>query len=105
MSSSSTQALAGADGAYRLVDPLGPLGAAEFRIDIALPHHALGGHAGIELKGAPAHRHLGLRAGAERPGEPALADKAPGADRIREDVEMHANAMVMEAGGTRGAKR
>jgi hypothetical protein len=73
-------------GADPGIDPLGTLRAAELVLQVLLPVHALGRHVGVELEDAPVHVEgvdPGLGDGLVQPG---LADIAPGADRVGDDV-------------------
>ncbi len=45
----------------------------------------------VELKGAPANDQVRLRPIGQRTDQPALSDVAPGADRIGEDLQQHAD--------------
>jgi hypothetical protein len=61
--------------------------AAEFGGEMTLPVRAFRWNVGIELKGPPADRERVLFRRLQRPVETRLADIAPGAARIRDDVE------------------
>jgi hypothetical protein len=52
--------------------------------------HALRRHVGVELEGQPLDRDLARKPGlGEGALKPALADKAPGADHVGEDGDVH----------------
>ena len=73
-----------------VVELTGALGVAELARQIGCAFHAVVGHVGVEHEGAPVNlgplRLVDVFQGTL---QPALADVAPGADRIGEDVEDH----------------
>src|SRR5262249_35845826 len=72
----------------RLVDLARPVAAAELRAPIVAARTAPGRHVGVEREGPPGHRHVGAAAQRQRALEAALADVAPRADRVRDDVDI-----------------
>ena len=72
-----------------VVDRVGVAGAAELELEILAPVHAAGRHVRVELEGAPVDRQVRLRPLGEGALQPALADEAPGADRVGEDIDVH----------------
>ena len=72
-----------------VVDRLGVAGAAELELEILAPVHAAGRHVRVELEGAPVDRQVRLRPLGKGALQPALADEAPGTDRVGEDVDVH----------------
>src|SRR5689334_7171354 len=72
----------------RLVDLARPVAAAELGAHVIVPRHALGRHVGIELERPPRDGDIVAPAEIERALEAALADVAPGTDRVGDDVDV-----------------
>ncbi len=89
--------LAGVDD--RLVDALRVGAAAEFGGEIIGARHAAGGHVGVELEGPPGDVGGKARALRQRGFEPALADEAPGANDVGDDVDVHRNYSTVDPAG------
>jgi hypothetical protein len=90
--------------AHAIVDLRGARGPPELALEIVPAVDALGGQVGIELVGVPAHgrqRLAGLGERRERGIEMALADVAPGADDVRDDVDDRQGRLGFH-GGFRG---
>jgi len=95
------EADAPAGGAHALDD--GRHRVAELASVVLFTRHALGRQVGIELVDAPAHlgRRLVGPGGTplrQRGIELALADETPGADDVRDDVDLEHGAIVDQAG-------
>jgi hypothetical protein len=72
----------------RGVSLLGTSGTAKLVLEILLPVLAFLGQRGIELIGPPAHLHIHFVANLrKRVFKPTLADIAPGAHHVRDDID------------------
>ena len=65
------------------------IAAAKLGREMRLPVLAFRRHAGIELERSPGDIGLDVRPGGEGPFQPALADIAPRADGVGNDVDFH----------------
>ncbi len=81
--------LASARRGDRRIDAAGMGRIAELGGEIVGPRHAALRHVGVELEGAPGDRHGEVRTLLERASEAPLADEAPRADDVGDDVDMH----------------
>ncbi len=68
---------------------------AEFRGDVIRPRHAAFGHIRIQLKRPPGDLGLDFRPKGECLFEAALADEAPGADDVGNDVDSHGGIIAL----------
>jgi hypothetical protein len=94
-------AVVGADRGHTRIDVLAARGA-EFLYNIVLPAHALRGQLRIELERPPDEAgpvRLGVLLGVqiERRLDLPLADVAPGADHVRNDVDVHVFSLRLRA--------
>ena len=82
----------------RLVDLARPVAAAELGPHVIVARHAFGRHVGIELERPPGDGDVVAAAQIERALEAPLADVAPRADRVGDDVDVnHARELTLFA--------
>ena len=69
------------------IDLVGAFWTTELSFDIVLAQHTVAWHVRVQLKGAPLDRYRLSLPRLDGAFQPSLADKAPGADYVREQID------------------
>lgn len=87
-------ALLGTDLEYLIIDIPGMCRRAEFGDEIDTSVHTFGWHIRVELKRPPRNLDVEIRSRGERALKPALADEAPRANDVGDDVNKHMATLI-----------